>query len=91
MTLTFPNRARSYDEARNAVRFTGYDGMFEVRFFIEANALAAIDAGSRGMRSVEAACLAAFDVSRKTICDVAQKAYSRGRKPFYILTVTDLG
>ncbi|MBB2672903.1 UNVERIFIED_ORG: hypothetical protein GGE44_002465 [Rhizobium esperanzae] len=39
MTLTFPNKSRSFDESRNAVRFSGYDGMFEVRFLVEANAL----------------------------------------------------
>ena len=36
MTLDFPNRSRSFDEARNAVRFIGHDGMFEVPFFVEA-------------------------------------------------------
>ena len=28
MTLNFPNPSRSFDEKRNAVRFSGYDGMF---------------------------------------------------------------
>ena len=39
MTLAFPNPSRSFDRTRNAVRFTGYDGMFEVPFFIEIGAL----------------------------------------------------
>ena len=40
MTLAFPNTARSFDEVRKAVRFFGHDGMFEIRFFVEAEALA---------------------------------------------------
>ncbi|WP_157020365.1 DUF1488 family protein [Mesorhizobium xinjiangense] len=39
MTLEFPNRSRSFDDVRNAVRFIGHDGMFEVPFFVEAAAL----------------------------------------------------
>ena len=38
MTLSFPNISRSFDNARNVIRFTGYDGMFEVRFFVETGA-----------------------------------------------------
>ena len=40
MTLAFPNPSRSFDEARNAVLFFGHDGVFEIRFFVEAGALA---------------------------------------------------
>ena len=40
MSLVFPNRSRSFDEARKAVRFLGYDGMFEVPFLVQAEALA---------------------------------------------------
>ena len=39
MTLTFPNRSRSYDEAGQRIRFLGHDGMFEVPFAIEIEAL----------------------------------------------------
>ncbi len=85
MTLDFPNRSRSYDESRHAVRFIGHDGMFEVVFFVEANALAR--SGS-GMPS-EADCLTAFDAARSSIHDMARKAYS-GRRGTYVLTVTGL-
>lgn len=44
MALTFPNRSRSYDTAHQRVRFLGYDGLFEVPFFIEAAAFS--NAGS---------------------------------------------
>jgi hypothetical protein len=40
MTLAFPNPSRSFDEARNAVLFFGHDGVSEIRFFVEAGALA---------------------------------------------------
>lgn len=37
MALSFPNSARSYDEAHARVRFVGHDGMFEVRFYVLAD------------------------------------------------------
>jgi hypothetical protein len=75
MALSFPNRSRSFDPARKAVRFIGHDGMFEVPFLIKADAFA--KSGSSEMN--EADCLAAFDAARSRILDVAQKAYARGR------------
>jgi hypothetical protein len=90
MTLAFPNPSRSFDEARNAVRFSGHDGMFEVRFFVEAGALAKADTAIRGTDASETTCLVAFDALRKSIYDAARKAYSRGRQPFYTLTAADL-
>lgn len=32
MALAFPNQARSYNETYRRTRFSGHDGMFEVRF-----------------------------------------------------------
>lgn len=58
MTLDFPNPSRSFDEARNAVRFIGHDGMFEVPFFIEAAALASARGKGGGLEAAEAASLA---------------------------------
>ena len=75
MALIFPNRSRSFDEARGAVRFLGYDGMFEVPFLIRAETLPRL--GSSPMN--EADCLAAFDAARDAIYDAALKAYARGR------------
>lgn len=89
MTLEFPNRSRSFDEARKAVRFSGYDGMFEVRFFVEAGALAVSEAILRGSGTLEAGCLSAFDALRQTIQDVAREAYSYGRRDSYTLTAAD--
>lgn len=85
MTLEFPNRSRSFEEARNSVRFIGYDGMFEVPFFVEATALAR--PGMALQSSAE--LLAAFDKARGAILDVARRAYSRRRRTSYTLTARD--
>ncbi|MGQ2909883.1 MAG: DUF1488 domain-containing protein [Aliihoeflea sp.] len=85
MTLEFPNCSRSFDDTRNAVRFIGHDGMFEVPFFVEAGALAR---PGRAAPS-EADCLTAFDAARKSIHGVAREAYSHGRRSSYVLTATD--
>ena len=90
MTLDFPNPSRSFDEARNAVRFIGHDGMFEVPFFIEADALASTTTKGSGLEAAEAACLASFDAARRSIHDVARKLYSRGRQTSYTITTADI-
>lgn len=82
MTLTFPNRSRSYDEAAQSVRFVGYDGMFEIRFSVTVEALSETAVA-------EADHLAAFDAARDSIQDVAREAYSHGRKNIYVLTPED--
>ncbi len=85
MILEFPNRSRSFDSGRNAVRFIGRHGMFEVPFFVEAAALA----GSGNMKLSEQDFLAAFDAARGSIYDVAREAYSYGRRTSYTLTPAD--
>ncbi|MCA1492154.1 DUF1488 domain-containing protein [Ensifer sp. NBAIM29] len=64
MTLSFPNPSRSFDEKRNAVRFLGHDGMFEVRFFVEAGALAIAGAELGRSEASESKLLSAFDALR---------------------------
>jgi hypothetical protein len=90
VTLNFPNQSRSFDDGRQAVRFTGYDGMFEVRFFIEAEALSASNGTARDGDAVEAACLLAFDAFRRSIYDVARSIYDGRRRESYTLTSADL-
>jgi hypothetical protein len=82
MTLTFPNTSRSYDETARRVRFLGYDGMFEVKFFVEIGALPKIVSRAPS----EADCLAAFDAARSSVQDIARKAYGRDRRDSYVLT-----
>ncbi|MDX8454651.1 DUF1488 domain-containing protein [Mesorhizobium sp. VK9D] len=88
MPLEFPNPSRSFDEARNAVRFIGHDGMFTVPFFIEADALA--PRGRQGPGMAEAACLVAFDAARHSIHTSARKLYSGGRRTTYTITAADM-
>ena len=72
MTLEFPNPSRSFDEVRNAVRFIGHDGMFEVKFFVLAEVLA----GSLSQRTAtERDYLASFDALRSRILEAAKRAY----------------
>jgi len=91
MTLAFPNPSRSFDEVRNAVRFTGHDGMFQVRFLVEAGALSKSKSAVRGTALAESECLSAFDALRPSIHDVARKAYSHSRRDSYTLTAADFG
>jgi hypothetical protein len=87
MTLAFPNPSRSFDQARNAVLFFGYEGMFEIRFFVEASALA--EGRSRGVTMSEAQYLSAFDAMRPSIYDVAREVYSNNGRNWNILTAID--
>jgi hypothetical protein len=87
MALTFPNRSRSYDENGHRIRFFGYDGMFEVRFFLELDALA--KAFTKKI-SGENDCLAAFDAMRKLILETAEKVYGQRKGAnMHVLTSSD--
>ncbi len=76
MGIEFPNHSRSYDEARQRIRFSGYDGTKEVQMFIEEAAIWHLNGG---IRSGGAALLAAFDRHRDRICKAAVIAYGRHR------------
>ncbi|UCI24912.1 DUF1488 domain-containing protein [Mesorhizobium sp. B2-8-5] len=88
MTLAFPNPSRSFDETRNAVCFIGHDGMFQVRFFVEVEALGTFGDHPGGRETAENAYLSAFDALRGSIQDAASKAYARERRNSYTLTST---
>ncbi len=87
--LEFPNRSRSFDDGRRAVRFSGYDGMFEVRFFVEADALSPQSGSPANEDEFEDACLAAFDAQRPSIQDIARDMYSSDRRVSNTLTSAD--
>lgn len=88
MKLNFPNESRSYDPAKNRVRFWGYDGALEISFFVGADALKRLNPE---MGDVEAAILTVFDSTRKRIYEVADKVYWRDRNDSYAysLAATD--
>ena len=87
MTLAFLNPSRNFDGARNAVVFIAHDGMFEIRFFVEAAALASRQ--PQGTLMSETDCLSAFDAMRPSIQDGARAVYSKRRSNLNTLTVRD--
>lgn len=76
MGISFPNEARSFDDRNRCVRFTGYDGMFEIKFYLATEVLAC----EKSHRNAsEADYLTAFDALRPRILKAATSAYSKVR------------
>jgi hypothetical protein len=86
MALSFPNRSRSYDATRRAVRFWGYESAMESSFFVAEDALRRIQPD---MRFDDAGALQAFDANRQLIYATAARVYARGRKGSYDLKSDD--
>lgn len=85
MAISFPNRARSFDDKSCSVRFTGYDGMFEIKFVVAGEVLA----GDKSNRVAnETDYLASFDALRPRILKAATSAYAKSRSNVITL---DLG
>ena len=87
MTINFPNRSRSYDATRRAVRFWGYDRSMESSFFIMAEALKQMQPNLR-FDAID--ILRAFDSNRERIYAIAAKVYARGHKGSYDLNIDDV-
>lgn len=87
MSLTFPNRSRSYDSRKQTVRFWAHDASFEVPFFVEADALRHMDPNAA---DDEPGLLNAFDLNRDRICAAAGRVYARKRRGSYTLAASDL-
>jgi hypothetical protein len=83
MALAFPDASRSFDNVRNLIRFTGYDGMFEVKFFLHAAALSSAKLSEQGY-------LRAFDATRSKIQQIALKLYNPKHGMTYTLRAADL-
>ncbi len=86
MTLSFPNRSRSYDARGRRVRFWGYDGAIEISFFIDQHAFTRM---SPNPKMDEAGILIAFDRYRDQILNVAARIYSGRRREAYTLLASD--
>jgi hypothetical protein len=84
--IGFPNQMRSFDEEAGTIRFSGYDGVMEVRFVLEAPALEQIAGLSR---SPDTAYLDAFDRCRDEIETAASRAYRKTRKSLVWLSSAD--
>jgi hypothetical protein len=87
MGLEFPNPSRSYDPENKRIRFTGHDGMFEIAFSIEVDALSK---NTFAASEAEACYLKAFDTASKFVRELARTAYARTRKNSYAFTAADL-
>lgn len=86
MALNFPNRSRSFDATRRAVRFWGYDSAMEASFYVTEDALKCVQPD---MRLDEAGLLGAFNSNLELIYKTAIKVYSRGRRGSYDLVKSD--
>jgi Protein of unknown function (DUF1488) len=86
MALSFPNRSRSYDATRRAVRFWGHDSAMEASFFVTEDALKRVQPN---VRLDEVGLLEAFDANRGLIYAAAAKVYRRGRRGSYDLIAAD--
>jgi hypothetical protein len=86
MALSFPNRSRSYDTTRHAVRFWGHNSAMETSFFVMADALRKIQPG---LAPGEAGLLHAFDLNRDLICATAAKVFKRSTRGSYDLVASD--
>lgn len=84
--IQFPNRSRSYDHTRRAVRFWGYDSAIEASFFISEDALKLIQPDAP---SNEIGFLGVFDANRDLIYSAAAKVYARGRRGSYDLSAAN--
>jgi hypothetical protein len=82
----FPNRTRSFDATRRAVRFWAHDSAMETSFFVTEEALKRIHPDAR---LDEDGLLTAFDANRERIQAAAVKVYQRGHKGSYELTASD--
>lgn len=87
MSIAFPNRSRSYDAPHQRIRFVGHDGMKQIAFFLEADALARI---SGAAPKDETDALAVFDKYVDRILNAATQAYRGTRHTAYFLGSSDM-
>lgn len=73
LNLSFPNASRSFASSQRCVRFSGYDSVKEISFFLELDALSKLTPNSI---ESEAEILRAFDDSRLRIEKVACIVYA---------------
>jgi hypothetical protein len=87
MAISFPNRSRSYDATRRAVRFWGHDRSMEASFFMTTEALARLEPN---LQSDVVNLLRAFDANRDRIYAIAARVYARGLRGSYDLVAADV-
>lgn len=80
MKLKFPNLSRSFNTAKQSIRFGGYDTVFEIAFEVNTEALARMQF-PKALQD-EAGWLAVFDNNRERIEGVASAAYAKQKRRF---------
>ena len=85
VSLIFPNHSRTFDEGRQGVLFTAYDGMFEVPILVE---LAALRTDSKPITQED--YLATFDAARAQIHQAAIRVYRGRQNTIYRIGPADL-
>ncbi len=82
MGLVFPNQTCNIDEDAAIIRFSGYDGLMEIRFSMTFETL---DHLMKTYDEERQPYRQAFENLRSRIQNAAMRAYSRTRKSFYRL------
>ncbi|MDF0664204.1 MULTISPECIES: DUF1488 family protein [unclassified Rhizobium] len=77
---------RRADETAKRIRFLGYDGMFEIRFFMD---IGVRTKGPCPAATSERHYLTAFDGLRTRILDVAKGVYASTRQNLIVLKLSD--
>ncbi|MBB4351140.1 DUF1488 domain-containing protein [Aliirhizobium cellulosilyticum] len=85
MGIRFPNEARSFNDKNRCVRFSGYDGMFEVKFYLATDVLAC---GKAHRHASESDYLTSFDALRPRILKVATSGLLESAIEFHLLKLT---
>jgi hypothetical protein len=82
MVLEFPNRMCSIDDASGIIRFSGHDGMMEIRFSMTLTTLNTLIGDTADNNRAHQS---AFDSLRPRIQEAAVRAYDRSKKSHHIL------
>jgi hypothetical protein len=85
MGISFPDQTRSFDGKNRCVRFNGYDGSSEIKFYLATEVLA----DERVDRNAsESEYLTSFDALRPRILKAAISAYCSSRTSTIVLDLT---
>ncbi|WP_180966984.1 DUF1488 family protein [Cohaesibacter celericrescens] len=82
MVLAFPNQTCNIDEDTGTIRFSGYDGVLEIRFTMSSDTIDQLMGGKDGQ---DISYGQAFERLRSRIQDAAVRNYKRTKKSYYTL------
>jgi hypothetical protein len=89
LSIIFPNPSRIFEEADHYIRFWGYDGILQIEFAIESDALKKLCPECDGTAP---STLEAFDKSRSRVYESAEALYIKAKKraSIYMLKAGDV-